>query len=156
MDIRQHQWQRLLPLLEELRPRKRNTSDKLKPVVNGLLWVIRTSESWAELPRRFASASTTYRFYRDLVTLGYWNRFLRTLAENLKDEGGIDITGCFCDGNYDPEKCRKFISAVLDSMQQLPEERDWRWYTLLFFLNVKPESAIHFDENKGDESSKAA
>lgn len=157
MEIRNHQWKKILPLLEEMRPRKRNNLDKLKPVVNGLFWVFRTSEAWADLPRRFASPSSTYRFYRDMVTMGYWNRFLKLMAEDLKKEGNVDLSQCFLSSQYDPETCKQFIREALDAMEQLPDERDWRWHTLMFFLNVKPESAIHFGElNEGDSDSTAA
>lgn len=145
MDLRQHQWSKVVPIMEELRPRKKGTIFKMKPMVNGLVWIFRTGESWADLPRRFSSPTSTFRLYRDLVKHGLWNRFLCALADDLREHGNVNLAECFASGNYDPAKCRQFIRRVLDELDQLPDERDWRWYTLLFFLNVKPEGAIYPD-----------
>lgn len=55
-DITDEEWQRVAPLLPELRPRKELRGRPLadtRAVLNGVLWVIYSGANWSAMPRRF-------------------------------------------------------------------------------------------------------
>lgn len=60
-----------------------------RSVMNGVLWVLRTGASWADLPERFPSSSTCYRRFSRWVKAGTLRSILEALAQDLEQRGMI-------------------------------------------------------------------
>ena len=73
-------------------------------VVNGVLWILRTGAPWKDLPSRYGSYQTTHRRFQQWVHSGVMEKLLPTLAQHLKDAGGLDLKECFVDGTFVPAK----------------------------------------------------
>ena len=73
------QWKRLRTILP---PQKRRTGRPAKdhrPIVNGILWILRTGASWRDLPTEYGPWQTiATRFYR-WVKAGVWSCALQEL-----------------------------------------------------------------------------
>jgi transposase len=50
-------------------------------VVSGILWVMRTSSSWREMPEEYGKWETAYRRYRLWLEQGLWERIIQALGE---------------------------------------------------------------------------
>jgi transposase len=66
-DMTDDEWERVNPLLPELRPRKEARGRPLtntRAVLNGVLWVMYSGASWATLPRKYPSYQTCHRRFK--------------------------------------------------------------------------------------------
>ncbi|CAM2155587.1 MULTISPECIES: transposase [Paraburkholderia] len=66
-DITEEEWQRVLPLLPELRPRSELRGRPLantRSVLNGVLWVMYSGATWSAMPRRYPSYQTCHRRFK--------------------------------------------------------------------------------------------
>ena len=71
-----------------------------RPIVDAVLWVLRTGAPWADLPARFPPYQTCHRRYQEWVRQGVLERLLRRLAEDLHDRGKVNLTEAFIDGTH--------------------------------------------------------
>jgi transposase len=72
-DITDEEWEMIIPLLPELRPRKESRGRPLtntRAVLNGVLWVIFSGASWATLPRKYPSYQTCHRRFQGWYQAG--------------------------------------------------------------------------------------
>jgi transposase len=107
MDLTEEQWK----LVETILPedpvsddgRGRPWSDRRK-VLEGVLWILRTGARWQDLPPRYGSYQTAHRRFQNWVRSGVMEKLLSTLAQHLKDAGGLDLRECFVDGTFVPAK----------------------------------------------------
>lgn len=63
-DINDEEWQRVAPLLPELRPRSELRGRPLantRSVLNGVLWVMYSGATWSAMPRKYPSYQTCHR-----------------------------------------------------------------------------------------------
>ena len=107
MDLTDEQWnivERILPA-DPVREdgRGRPWSDRRK-VLNGVLWILRTGAPWPDLPTRYGSFQTAHRRFQNWVKSGVMEALLLTLAEHLREAGGLDLKECFVDGTFVPAK----------------------------------------------------
>ena len=114
MDLTEYQWQLLEPLLpvppvrEDGRGRPwRDPRD----VLGGILWVLRTGAPWADLPKRYPPYQTCHRRFQAWVEAGVMEQVLHTLARDLKERGGLDLTECFVDATFASAKKGALASA---------------------------------------------
>lgn len=66
-DITEQEWQRVIPLLPELRPRTELRGRPLantRAVLNGVLWVMYSGATWSAMPRRYPSYQTCHRRFK--------------------------------------------------------------------------------------------
>lgn len=66
-DITDEEWQRVEPLLPELRPRTEMRGRPLantRSVLNGVLWVMYSGGAWSAMPRRYPSYQTCHRRFK--------------------------------------------------------------------------------------------
>ncbi|WP_162600854.1 transposase [Paraburkholderia sp. C35] len=66
-DITDEEWQRVAPLLPELRPRSELRGRPLantRSVLNGVLWVIYSGATWSAMPRKYPSYQTCHRRFK--------------------------------------------------------------------------------------------
>ena len=75
-----------------------------RPVLNGILWVLRTGAPWADLPDRYPAYQTCHRRFQHWVPAGLLRSILEILAQTLHDEGFLDLQEAFIDGSFAPAK----------------------------------------------------
>lgn len=86
-DINEEEWQRVIPLLPELRPRAELRGRPLantRAVLNGVLWVMYSGATWSAMPRRYPSYQTCHRRFKVWHEEGVLKR---VMAELFGDEG---------------------------------------------------------------------
>jgi len=103
MDLTDKQWS----VIESLLPKPVKRADgKGRPriddrtILNGILWVMRTGAPWHDMPDRYPSYQTCYRRFQEWVRSGTFEKILRTLVEDVKERGNLDLTECFIDGTF--------------------------------------------------------
>jgi transposase len=132
-ELADEQWILIAPLLadhsQELSRRGRPWRDN-REVLEGVFWVLRHSARWRDLPESFPSATTCYRRYRRWLEDGTLRRVLETLADDLRETGGLDITTCRVDD---------LSLSDTNALDQLnPTEADISWQTRTAALLVSP------------------
>ena len=107
MDLTKEQWQLVENILPEDPVREdgrgRPWSDR-RAVLEGVLWILRTGARWQDLPPRYGPYQTAHRRFQQWVRSGVMEKLLLTLAQHLKEAGGLDLTECFVDGTFVPAK----------------------------------------------------
>ncbi len=142
MNLTDYQWQLLEPLLpvppvrEDGRGRPwRDPRD----VLGGILWVLRTGAPWADLPKRYPPYQTCHRRFQDWVEAGVMEQVLHTLARDLEERGGLDLTECFVDATFASAKKGALASARPSAARAA---RSWQSRTLLVFLSPYAQAVL--------------
>ena len=103
MDLTDEQWSLVSPLLPAC-PKRRDGRGRPwrcnRAVLNGILWILRTGAPWHDLPDRYPSYQTCHRRFQRWSSDGTLERILRTLAHDLHERGGLDLSECFIDGLF--------------------------------------------------------
>ncbi len=68
-----------------------------RPVMNGILWALRTGASWADLPDRYPSFQTCHGRFQHWVRSGVMTRIMAALAYELTARRAIDLREAFID-----------------------------------------------------------
>ena len=135
MELTNEQWDVIKNILPEdpVRDdgRGRPWSDR-RTVLNGMLWVLRTGAPWKDLPPRYGPHQTAHRRFQNWVKSGVMEHLLVTLAQHLKDAGGLDLKECFVDGTFVPAK-KGGDSLGKPSGARAP--RSWALQTAMVFLS---------------------
>jgi transposase len=99
-------WEKLAPLLPEPQPSPQGGPKPIpnRPVVEGILWVLRNGARWKALPRGYPSPSTCWRRLADWEQSGVWLAAWRTLLNQLNAQGRLRWQECFADGSFAPAK----------------------------------------------------
>ncbi|MCC8401553.1 transposase [Paraburkholderia sp. MMS20-SJTN17] len=82
-DITDEEWQRVAPLLPELRPRTELRGRPLadtRSVLNGVLWVMYSGSTWSAMPRRYPSYQTCHRRFKSWYESGVIKHVTEQLA----------------------------------------------------------------------------
>ena len=96
-DLTDEQWERLEPLLPAQKSTGRPPNDH-RPIINGILWIIRTGAPWRDLPERYGSRGTvSSRFYRWQQD-GTWDRIFAAVQELADASGHLDWDVHYVDG----------------------------------------------------------
>ncbi len=93
-DLTDTQWARLQPLLPPPRPAKGSQGGRPRnddrPIINGILWILRTGAPWPDLPARYGPPSTvSTRLYR-WKKAGIWDRIFAAVQEQADAVGDLD------------------------------------------------------------------
>ena len=91
-DINDEEWQRVMPLLPELRPRRELRGRPLantRSVLNGVLWVMFSGATWSTMPRKYPSYQTCRRRFK----VWYESGVLRRLLVELYGPTSEDLCG---------------------------------------------------------------
>ncbi|MEM7449174.1 MAG: transposase [Myxococcota bacterium] len=105
MDPTDQQWAAIASRLPE-KERTRSAPKGGRPfrgprdVLNGVLWILRTGTTWADVPDRYLPYQTCHRRFRQWVEDGVLHRVRYALAEDLKVRGKVDLTGAYIDGSH--------------------------------------------------------
>lgn len=133
MDLTDRQWAVLAPLLPPL-PRRADGRGRPwadpRPLLNGMLWLLRVGAPWEELPRRYGAKSTCHRRFQQWVAAGVFEQILAALADDLLTRGGLDLSECFIDAT--------FAAAKKGGRRSGPRAagrgaRSWQWQTAQVF-----------------------
>src|SRR5262245_16582604 len=65
-----------------------------REVLNGILWILRSGARWKDMPERFPPFQTCHRRFQQWVRNGTLRKILETLAEDLRENGEIDLSEC--------------------------------------------------------------
>ena len=80
-------------LIEPLLPRAKGAGhpwNPHRPLVNGIVWRLRTGAQWRDIPDRYGPWQTIYDRFRRWVRDGTWDRMLLALRLKLDEQGEID------------------------------------------------------------------
>jgi transposase len=142
MDLTEEQWNIVEPILPKDRVRAdrrgRPWSDRRK-ALNGVLWILRTGAPWEDLPPRYGSYQTAHRRFQNWVRSGVMETMLITLAQHLKEAGGLDLKECFVDGTFVPAK-KGGAASGKPSGARAP--RSWALQTAMVFLSPCGQKAL--------------
>ena len=94
--------------------------------------MLRTGAQWQDLPGRYGPKSTCHRRFQQWVDAGVFEQILRTLAEDLRTRGGLDLSECFVDATF---ASAKKGDPVLAPPAGAKAARSWQWQTALVFLS---------------------
>ncbi|MEM5449389.1 transposase [Paraburkholderia sp. BR14263] len=89
-DITDEEWQRVMLLLPELRPRTELRGRPLantRSVLNGVLWVMYSGANWSAMPRRYPSYQTCHRRFKTW----HYNGALKRVMGELFGEDGVRL-----------------------------------------------------------------
>ncbi len=103
-----------------------------RAALNGVLWVLRSGARWKDLPERFPSYQTCHRRFQAWVESRALRAVLETLAEDLRQRGGIDLTEGFVDATFALAKKGDLPSARPSGARV---RSSWQWQTALVFLS---------------------
>ncbi len=93
-DLTDAQYARLEPLLPPRRPAKGSKGGRPRnddrPMINGMLWILRTGAPWPDLPARYGPpSSVSTRFYR-WKKAGIWDRIFAAVQAQADAAGDLD------------------------------------------------------------------
>ena len=93
-DLTEAEWRLLKDLLPPERGRKNRPASDNRPIVNGILWRIRTGTPWRDVPEKYGKWSTVYQRFRRWSQAGVWEAVAMTLARAMADNSrhSIDST----------------------------------------------------------------
>jgi transposase len=88
------EWRLLRDLLPAERGRKSRPAGDNRPIVNGILWRIRTGAPWRDLPQKYGKWMTVYQRFRRWSEAGVWEVVAATLAQAMADNSrhAVDST----------------------------------------------------------------
>ena len=72
-------WARLAPLLPPCEESRRRPPGAHRPILAGLLWMMRAGVGWREIPAEFGAWQTLYSRYRLWCREGTWARIVAAL-----------------------------------------------------------------------------
>ncbi|MFI5399905.1 MAG: transposase [SAR324 cluster bacterium] len=83
--------------------RRRNIprESRLRSVLEGILWTLRSGAPWQDLPRRFPPHQTCNRWYVRWTADGTLRRVLAMLAADVRTRGGVDVGAAVSDAFHD-------------------------------------------------------
>ena len=100
--INNDQWKLLKPLLPEPKrnPKGGRPPIENRPVLEGILWILRTGARWQDLPDRYPSPSTCWRRLRLWEDQGVWLDIWRKFLSMLDEDGLLDWEEAFIAVSY--------------------------------------------------------
>ena len=93
-DLSEAEWRLLKDLLPAERGRKSRPAHDNRPIVNGILWHLRTGAPWRDVPDKYGKWITVYQRFRRWSEAGIWEAVASRLAEAMADNSrhSIDST----------------------------------------------------------------
>ncbi len=142
MDLTKEQWELVAPHIPE--PKAKPGESGRPPrdsrdVLNGILWILRTGAPWKDLPERYPPKSTCHRRFQEWRASGVFSEILTTLAEDLRERGGLDFREGFIDGTFAPAK-KGALAWARPNAAKAP--KSWALQTLKVFLSPLTQAAL--------------
>ena len=98
-DLSDAQWARLAPLLPPRTGHVGKPAHDHRPILNGILWKLRTGAPWRDLPARYGPWSTVACRFRRWRLAGIWDRLLAAVQQEEDAAGHVDWTVQYADGS---------------------------------------------------------
>ena len=101
------QWERIRPHFPEENIPDGRPGRKPVPtrrVLEAVLWILNTGAQWHMLPQYYPNYKTVHRRFQRWCERQVLRDVLCTLANELRDQGGIDESECFIDAMFSPAK----------------------------------------------------
>ena len=138
MELTNDQWKLVEPLL----PKEDRSGNPMgrprvaaRPVLEGILWVLRTGAPWKDMPSRLPSYQTCHRRYQQWVKDGVLDAILQALARDLEVRGRLDLSEGFIDGSFASAK-KGALALGKPSAERAPNS--WQLRTAMVFLSPYP------------------
>jgi transposase len=135
MDLTDDQWeviQTIIPALPRRPDGRGRPWREARAVLNGILWIVRTGAQWKDLPGRYPPYQTCHRRFQQWVRSGVFERVLQTLAADLYERGGLDLSECFIDGTF---VVAKKGGVGWERPSGAKVQKSWQLQTALVFLS---------------------
>jgi putative transposase len=91
-DLSDAEWTILEPLIPPAKAGGRPRSVKMRQILNGIFYVLRSGGAWRLLPHDYPPWSTVYDYFRKWRNAGIWEQMVRTLRERLREQSGRQAT----------------------------------------------------------------
>jgi len=91
-DVKDTEWNVILPLLPNAKTGGRPRSTSLRDVVNAIFYVSRGGGAWRMLPKDFPPYQTVYRYFRAWSKDGTWERVHNALRDRVRQKKGREIS----------------------------------------------------------------
>ncbi len=75
-----------------------------RPVLEAVLWILNTGAQWHMLPQYYPNYKTVHRRFQQWCEQEVLRDVLCALANELREQGGIDESECFVDAMFSPAK----------------------------------------------------
>jgi transposase len=98
-DVSDAQWARLAPLLPPRTGHVGKPAHDHRPILNGILWKLRTGAPWRDLAARYGPWSTVACRFRRWRLAGVWDRLLAAVQQEEDAAGHVDWTVQYVDGS---------------------------------------------------------
>ena len=134
MDLTDDQWDILRPVFVEPRRKdgKGRPPGEARPVLNGVLWILRTGAPWKDLPDRYPPYQTCHRRFQKWQQDGRFEVILQVLAQDLAQRGKLDLSEGAIDATFAGAK-KGALQLVKQSAAKGP--RSWQLQTAMVFLS---------------------
>jgi len=103
-----------------------------RPVLNGVLWILRTGAPWQDFPPRYGSYQTCHRRFQHWQRSGVLEGLLWALCEDLLARGELGLEETFIDASFSGAK-RGTIALVQRAAAK--GARSWQSQTAMVFLS---------------------
>jgi transposase len=107
--------------------------------MNGILWILRTGAPWQDLPGRYPSRPTCHRRFQAWSTDGTLEKILQSLARDLQERGGLDLSETYIDGSF---AAAKKGAALSEKPRKEKGQRSWQLQTAMVFLSPQGSQAL--------------
>lgn len=90
-EISDDLWDRIRPILEEFWPKKRTGRKRAnwRLALNGIIFRLRTSCQWDQLPKRFGPKSTVHQWFQRWNQNGVMAKIMARLIAECEELGGV-------------------------------------------------------------------
>jgi len=107
------QWENIRPLLPKKpkRPHGGRPWVHDRPVLEGILWMLRSGARWQDQPEAFPSPTTCWRRLRDWEEQGVWLKIWRAFLAKLNERQQLKWSEAFLGGSFAPAKKGAWESA---------------------------------------------
>ena len=85
-DLSEAEWRLLKDLLPAERGRKSRPAGDNRPIVNGILWRMRTGAPWRDLPEKYGKWMTVYQRFGRWSAAGVWEAAATVVAQAMADD----------------------------------------------------------------------
>ena len=127
------QWEKIQPLLPRRPPRPRGGRPRAddRPVLEGILCILRSGARWQDLPEEFPSPVTCWRRLRDWEEQEVWVEIWRAFLSELNERQQLNWSESFLDGSFAPAKKGAMESEKPSGVKG---RSGWWWSTARVFL----------------------
>lgn len=89
-ELTDSQWARIEPLLPSSSGKRGGQYKPHRPLLNGMLWRLRSGAPWEDIPPRYGSYKTVWHRFNAWSADGTLQRVAEALVDELDDAGLID------------------------------------------------------------------